>query len=134
MERQVANFVFFQEEKKFQEETWMQTTYQRKGSKYSEEGKSSNVCMRKKGKWKKQVIHDKLLMKNSPKLQCFNQKLWNINFIYCITNKNKMAELGKKQKQKQPLKENQRPVTQQCFILSIKLMEHLIAASEFRKH
>lgn len=45
-------------------------------------------------------------MKNSPKLQCFNQKLWNINFIYCITNKNKMAELGKKQKQKQPLKEN----------------------------
>lgn len=45
-----------------------------------------------------------------------------------------MAELRKKQKQKQPLKENQRPVTQQCFILSIKLMEHLIAASEFRKH
>lgn len=69
-------------------------------------------------------------MKNNPKLQCFNQNLRNTNFIYCITSKNKIAEVEKNQ---QPLKENQRPVTWQCFIQSIKLMEHLIAASEFRK-
>lgn len=99
MERQVANLVFFQEEKKFQEETWIWTLYYRKGSKYFEDTRKENqviLVWQKKDKHKKQVVHDKLLMKNNPKLQCFNQNLRNTNFIYYTTSKNKIAEVEKK--------------------------------------
>jgi len=70
-------------------------------------------------------------MKNSSKSQWFSQNLWNVDIICCIINKNKAAKLEKKQP---PLKENQRPVTWQCFIKPIKLLERLIVAGELRQH